>query len=123
MTKSYVYMAAVLAGAVAVTLAVGEPVLNLHKAAGLGLAMVTVLPVFFMLIHAMNTGETTRILIIFFGGFLFKLIILLAGIWLGVGKLDLEMTSFTVGCLAFVFAFQICESLYFWLKKTSLMKS
>ncbi len=120
MTKAYVYMAVVLVGAAAVTLTVGEPVLNLHKAAGLGLAMVTVLPVFFMLIRAMNTAETRKVLIIFVGGFFFKLIVLLIGIWLGLAKVGWEITSFTVGCLAFVFAFQICESIYFWAKKDYL---
>lgn len=113
-------MAVVLAGAATVTLTVGEPVLNLYKAAGLGLAMITVLPVFFMLIRAMNGGDTKKILKTFVVGFFFKLIVLLAGIWLGLAKAGWEITSFTVSCLAFVFAFQICESIYFWVKKDIL---
>ena len=120
MSEAYVYMAVVVAGAAAVTLTVGEPLLNLHKAAGLGLAMITVLPVFFMLIRAMSGGDTKKILRTFVIGFFFKLIVLLAGIWLGLAKSGLEITSFTVGCLAFVFAFQICESIYFWVKKDTL---
>ncbi|MDP8239851.1 MAG: hypothetical protein P9X24_12240 [Candidatus Hatepunaea meridiana] len=117
MGKSSKYMAAVLIGAAIITFFVGDLGINLVKLAGIVLASLAVLPVFFLLVLAMRSGEMKRIMITFVGGFFFKLGVLLFGVWWALTKSGWELISFTVSCLVFVFAFQVCESLYFWANK------
>ena len=123
MAKAGRYMVGVLILALAVTLAVGNAGLDIDKIAGIGLASLTVLPVFYILIRAMRSRETKTVLKTFIGGFFYKLIVLMAGIWLGLVKAGWDVTDFTVGCLSFVFAYQVCESLYFWVNREIVNQS
>ena len=107
-------MAVVLIVAAIVTLAVEPAGINFVKIAGVVLAAVTVLPIFFLLAKRIKSGSPKKVLATFVVGFFYKLIVLMAGIWLGLSKVGWEVASFTASCLAFVFAFQVCESLYFW---------
>jgi len=122
MGKAYWYMAALIVSAAVVTIVVGGPGLDLIKAAGILLAALTVLPVFALLVRAIRSGDSKRVLKTFVGGFLFKLIVLIVGVWWGVSRAGWDVTRFTVSCLSFVFAFQVCESIYFWAYREILSK-
>ena len=108
------FMAAALAGAALITVVVKPPGVGLDKVAGVLLAAAAVLPVFLLLKRAMASGSTNRVLGVFVGGFLFKLVFILAGVWFAVSRAGLDMVGFTVSCLAFLFVLQVCEALYFW---------
>ncbi len=123
MVRSGGYMAMALILALLITLAAGRPGLDNAKIAGIVLASLVVLPVFFLLVRAMRSNNFKRVLKIFVGGFFYKLIVLVAGVWLGLAKIGWETAAFTVSCLVFVFAYQVCESLYFWLNKEVLNRS
>jgi len=122
-TKPARYMAVVLVIASIIVLAVRPPGINLSKLAGVALAAATVLPVFYWLAKRIGNGNPKQVLLTFVVGFFYKLIILMAGIWLGLTVAGWEMTGFVASCLAFVFAFQVCESLYFWAHREVLTKS
>jgi len=107
-------MAAALVAAALVTLLTGRPWVSPVKAAGLLLAAIVVVPVFLLLRRATSSGKPTRLTGVFVGGFLFKLVVVLAGVWWAVSRAGWDVADFTVSCLAFLFAFQLCEALYFW---------
>lgn len=116
-------MAVVLIVAAIITLAVEPPGINFVKIAGVILAAVTVLPVFFLLAKRIKSGSPKKVLAAFVVGFFYKLIVLMAGIWLGLSKAGWEVAGYTASCLAFVFAFQVCESLYFWANREVLNRA
>ena len=110
------YIAFVLLIGMAITMSIGKPVFNLTKLAGICLAAITVIPGFLYLRKMKRTGDTKAVLKALIGGFLYKLVVLLIGVWLALSKAGLDTTNFVVSCLVFVFAFQVCESLFFWAK-------
>jgi len=116
-------MVSVLVIASIIVLTVRPAGLDIAKVAGVILAAVTVLPVFYWLTRRIKSGNPSQVLFTFVAGFLYKLIVLMAGIWLGLTVAGWEMTGFVASCLAFVFAFQVCESLYFWAHREVLTKS
>ncbi|NQU06532.1 MAG: hypothetical protein HQ568_10595, partial [Calditrichaeota bacterium] len=63
---------------------------------------------------AKKAVKTKQLLAVFVGGFLYKLIILLIGIWWATARAGMDTMDFAVSCMAFMIAFQISESLYFW---------
>jgi len=113
----YIYMAVVLIIAIITVLMIGHQGFGVVKLAGLLLATLAVIPVFAILIKTKSAGRSNLFLGVFVAGFFYKLIILIAGIWWVISKIGWDSIDFTVSCLAFMFAFQICESLYFWGKK------
>ena len=110
-------MALALGGAAVIALAVKPSGHATAKIIGALLALTAVLPVFVFLRRALATGSPNRLLGTFVGGFLFKLVIILAGVWWAVAKAKLDVVAFTASSMAFLFAFQVCEALYFWEKK------
>lgn len=110
-------IAAIIIVALVAALVIGHPGLRLDKVFGLLLASLAVFPVFALLVKIKRTGSPNLFLGVFVAGFFYKLIVLLVGIWLGVTRSGWDLIDFTFSCLVFMFAFQICESLYFWTKK------
>ena len=88
------------------------------KVWGIALAAVAFLPVLFTLKRVMASGNANKILAVFLGGFLFKLVLIIVGIYLGSRAFRADLTAFTVSCLAFLFAMQVCEAIYFWGKRS-----
>jgi hypothetical protein len=122
-TNSARYMVGVLIVASIIVLTIKPAGLDVAKLAGVILAAVTVLPVFYWLTKRIRSGNPRQVLLTFVVGFFYKLIVLMAGIWLGLTVAGWEMTGYVSSCLAFVFAFQVCESLYFWAHREVLTKS
>lgn len=113
-------MIALVSLAIIIVFFVGRPGFDLSKIAGMGLAIITVIPVLILLVRAMKAGDGNQVLITFGIGFFIKLVILLLGVWLGVSKAGFDLTTYVASCLTFVFAFQVCESIYFWANKESI---
>lgn len=103
-----------LLAALIVTLTAGDELISTPKVVGIALATAAFVPVFLMLRSALARGEMNLILGTFIGGFFFKLLILLAGVWAGVSLLNWPMLELTIATLSFIFVFQLIESLYFW---------
>ena len=93
--------------------------ISITKIGGVALAIIAVMPVFFLINKALTSESTSRVLGTFIGGFLFKLVIILLGVYLTVALLGWDVIPFTVSCLSFLFALQVCEALYFWGRKSS----
>jgi len=74
-------MALALGGAAVIALAVKPSGHATAKIIGALLALTAVLPVFIFVRRALATGSPNRLLGTFVGGFLFKLVIILAGVW------------------------------------------
>lgn len=100
--------------AVAVTLAVGSREIYPAKVAGVGLALITFLPVFLLMRKAVGLGDVKLVMWTVAGGFLFKLLALLIGVWVAVKVMHWNTLDFTVACLSFVLVLQIMEAGYFW---------
>ena len=113
----YSYIAIILIVSVVAVFLVGHQGMGTAKLAGLVLAALAVLPVFGLLIRAKKAVKSKQMLTVFVGGFLYKLIILLFGIWWATTRAGMDVTDFVVSCMAFMIAFQISESLYFWASK------
>ena len=116
MDKSRLFLLVLLVLASIITLLIGEQLFDWIKAAGVLLAMLAFLPVFFMLRYVLGSGSVTKFLVIFVGGFLFKLFVVLIGIWYAVSRMSLPVVEFVVSCLVFLLALQIYEAIYFWSK-------
>lgn len=114
---NFPYFILVLVTALVITLSFGKPVFNLIKFYGFLLAVITVFPAFLFMIKVKRSEEFNQVLKGIVGGFFYKLLALLLGVWLAISRFELDTVNFVVSCLAFVFAFQVCESLYFWVKK------
>lgn len=99
---------------------VGNYGYNNVKLAGVVLAAIAFLPVFVMLKNTMGKDEESamRLMGVFVGGFFFKLAVVLLGIWWGISHMKWHTIDFVVSCVAFLFAMQIFESLYFWSKRS-----
>jgi len=110
----YSYIAIILIVSVIAVFLVGHQGIGTTKLAGIVLAALAVLPVFGLLIRAKKAVKPKQLLAIFVGGFFFKLIILLIGIWWATTRTGMDTIDFVISCMAFMIAFQISESLYFW---------
>jgi hypothetical protein len=110
----YSYIAVILIVSVVAVFLIGHQGIGTAKLAGLVLAALAVLPVFGLLMRAKKAVKTQQLLTIFVGGFLYKLFILLIGIWWATARAGMDTIDFAVSCLTFMIAFQISESLYFW---------
>jgi F0F1-type ATP synthase assembly protein I len=117
-TRSRQFAALSLLVAAAISYFIPPVGLGIAKMGGMALALVAVVPVLFLIKSALTTESTNRLLSTFVGGFLFKLIFILIGVWLAVSLLKWEVIPFTVSCLSFLFALQVCEALYFWGRKS-----
>ncbi len=95
---------------------VGEVGIGKAKLIGMGLAVLAFLPVFILLARNIGTDSFNTLLIIVVGGFLFKMLIVMIGIWAAVKKFDLPVVDLVVGCIALLLSFQAFEALYFWKK-------
>lgn len=100
--------------AIAVTLAIGGTAVSSVKLTGSLLAILLVVPVWLLL--ALNTRRptATRWLIIFLGGFLYKLAGMTASLIWVVRYSGWDVVQFLTGCLPLLIALQISESIYFW---------
>jgi hypothetical protein len=107
----------ILIVAAIVTWMTGEDGVTKDKLAGILLALIAFCPVFFLLMRASRKADPKEVLIIFISGFFFKLLVLGGGVWWGLKSFGFQVNSFVVPCLAFLFALQIVESLYFGKRK------
>ncbi len=110
----YSYIAIILIVSVVTVFLVGHQGIGTAKLSGIFLAALAILPVFGLLIRAKKAVKPKQLLAIFVGGFLYKLIILLIGIWWATARAGMDTIDFVISCMAFMIAFQISESLYFW---------
>ena len=106
----------ILALAVVVSFIVKPMGFNLPKLAGIGLALIAFLPVFILIRKSIGDDpeSANRLLGVFIGGFFFKLLVVLIGVWVGVSRLKWSNMDFVVPCLVFLFSLQVFESVYFW---------
>ncbi len=117
MKKTGVFLIGGLILAIFVTVIIGKPGVNYVKIGGVALSVFAFLPVFIVLVKSLGRESVTFFLAIFVGGFVFKLVIILAGIWFFVARLDWDVIDFVISCMIFMLVFQLYESLYFWGKK------
>ncbi len=87
------------------------------KLAGVGLALVVFVPVFYLLRKAVGQGDFNLVMWVLVGGFFFKALALLIGVYVAAKVLHWNVMDFAVGCLSFVFALQVVEATYFWSRK------
>ncbi|MCF7810737.1 hypothetical protein K9N50_07080 [bacterium] len=113
----YKYISIILIFSVVLVYFLGHTGIGTVKIAGIILATLTVLPVFGLLIKFNKAGNPKLLLGTFVGGFFYKLVVLLVGIWWATSKAGLDTIDFAVSCLTFMIAYQISESLYFWTQK------
>jgi|GEM_PF-4309935 len=100
--------------ALVLTIVIGEPTISGIKLAGILLATFLVVPVWILL--ALNTHHqtATRWLIIFLGGFLYKLLGMTGSLIWVVRLSGWDVVQFLTGCLPLLIALQISESIFFW---------
>lgn len=106
-----------LLAAAIISFLAGNRGVNGVKAAGLVLSLAAFVPVFIVLIRNLDYGKPAKFLAVFVGGFFFKLLVVLAGIWYGIMRLNWNTIDFVVSTMAFLFALQIFESLFFHSRK------
>jgi len=102
-----------LTGATFLTALLGNMGINWVKLAGIGLAVLTFLPVFWMIKIQMATGSPEKFMAVFVMGFLFKMTVLLVMIWIAIARLNWDTVDFVTASLVFLIVFQGYESLYF----------
>jgi len=108
-----------LTGAALATGFVDDDVFSIPKVVGAALAFLSFLPVFYLLRSALRKGDANVVLGTFVGGFFFKLVLLLFGVWAGVKLARWPINGIMVSILSFIFAFQVIEALYFWSRQSS----
>jgi len=111
--KNLFIVSALMIFALMISLTLGHPGLNITKIAGIFLAFVAFLPVFIALKRTLGVIEPEKFLAIFVGGFFFKSIIVLVGIWYAISRIGLDKIDFAISVLAFILVLQIFESIYF----------
>jgi len=104
----------VIGMAMMVTGFIGSGQIYPAKVAGIALALAAFVPVYYLLKRAVGLGEFTLVIWVLIGGFFFKTLALLIGVYIAAKVLEWDVTDFAVGCLSFVVAFQIVEAGYFW---------
>ncbi len=92
----------------------GKEWMTLSKAGGMLFSLHIVIPVFAFLRRALKKGNPMHFFKTFVGGFLFKLIGILAGVWWVFKYSSLDRNDFLIGSLVFLFTLQISEAIYFW---------
>lgn len=114
--RIWVFTIPLVALSLGIIIIVGELGIGKAKLIGMALAVVAFLPVFILLMRNIGTESFNTLLVIVVGGFLFKMLVVLIGIWAAVKKFDQPVVELIVGCIALLLSFQAFEALYFWKK-------
>jgi hypothetical protein len=116
--KTFLAVVTLIVISLVVTIFTPESGVTGAKVAGLLLATILVVPVWLLLAKAFRSQNTTGLIFLFVGGFLFKLVGLTAMTFWVVRMSGWNSTEYLSGCIPLLIALQTSESLYFWRKSS-----